>query len=350
MEESPCIVTIGMPVYNGAAFVSKSLCSVLQQTFSGSMEFLVVDDCSTDGTADVVRQVAAAHPRGGIVRVIRHEENRGVGCARNTILDNAKGKYLYFIDSDDEIAPDCIEILLKQAEQHQAEAVYGSIYTVSIEGETVRGVETYVQKHLVFTQENELACYAYQDIHEHLRDYSVNILFLREFLEKHHLRFPPLRFHEDVIFSSNLVPLVTRAVLLPDVTYTYNIRVNSLSNYQGREHISLDEIKQFISIYTDVKEKARQSKGKPYYEARCLRSMTQMFFIVCGALKNRRVITPRLTDSMVRDAMKHPASFTEILRFKKQRLYNLAYYALGTLPAWLTVCLITIVAKTKRIL
>lgn len=350
MTSSPCVVTVGMPVYNGEAFVSRSVLSVLEQTFSGSMEFLIVDDGSSDGTADVIRQVAAAHPRGGIVRVIRHDANQGVGSTRNTILDHAQGKYLYFLDSDDEIAPDCIEKLHAQAERYQAEAVYGSIYTVCIDGETVKGVETYVQSHLVFTHEDELACYAFRDIHEHLRDYSVNILFLREFLEKHHLRFPPLRFHEDVIFSSTLVPLVTRAVLLPDVTYTYNIRTNSLSNYQGREHISLEEIKQFISIYSDVKDMAQLSKGKPYYEARYLRSMTQMFFIVCGALKNRRIISPRLTDGLVKKAMTHPAALSEIIHFRRHRLYNLAYYALGKMPGWLTVLIMTAIAKQKRIL
>ena len=297
MTSSPCVVTVGMPVYNGEAFVSRSVLSVLEQTFSGSMEFLIVDDGSSDGTADVIRQVAAAHPRGGIVRVIRHDANQGVGSARNTILDHAQGKYLYFLDSDDEIAPDCIEKLHAQAERYQAEAVYGSIYTVCIDGETVKGVETYVQSHLVFTHEDELACYAFRDIHEHLRDYSVNILFLREFLEKHHLRF-----------------------------------------------------KQFISIYSDVKDMAQLSKGKPYYEARYLRSMTQMFFIVCGALKNRRIISPRLTDGLVRKAMTHPAALSEIIHFRRHRLYNLAYYALGKMPGWLTVLIMTAIAKQKRIL
>lgn len=71
-------VTIGIPVYNAERFIGRSLGSALMQSF-GSIEFLVIDDCSTDGTLDVVRRLQEEHPRGGDIRIVTQPVNKGVG-------------------------------------------------------------------------------------------------------------------------------------------------------------------------------------------------------------------------------------------------------------------------------
>jgi glycosyltransferase involved in cell wall biosynthesis len=60
---------------------------------------------------EIVRRIISNHPRGKDVRIIEHPKNTGLGATRNTSIDNASGKYLFFMDSDDEIADNCIEIL-----------------------------------------------------------------------------------------------------------------------------------------------------------------------------------------------------------------------------------------------
>lgn len=344
-------VTIGIPVYNVEKYIGKSVLSALYQDFGGNIEILVVDDGSTDKSIDVVRELQSSHQHGSNIHIIRHSENKGVGFARNTILDNAKGQYLLFLDSDDYITKDCIKKLYNQAEKHITDVVYGSVETVTPNGQVKDiGCNYLQQPDVVFTKPDELASFAFHNLHENLRNYVWNTLFRVSFLKEHGLRFPEIRFHEDVIFSTDLVPMVTKGVLLSDVTYYYVIREHSLSNLQGRSSIALDEIKEFISIYTYIKNKNKTLKDKTYYEAKCARSMTQMLFIISGILKNRKVISPVFEYSAIKNAMMHPATFKEILSFKKYRFANLAFYTLGVLPSWMIIGIIMIIAKYKHLL
>jgi glycosyltransferase involved in cell wall biosynthesis len=344
-------VTIGIPVYNVGHYIQKGLESALSQQFQGTIEVLVIDDCGTDFSMNIINEMKETHPNGQHIHIIKHQKNMGVGVSRNDIIKNANGKYLFFLDADDFISLDCINILYSHAEENQSDVVYGSGRTVNHQGEPIDiGMNYLSQPQMIFNKENELASYAFQDTHIHLRDYIVNILFNRSFLLAHHLFFPEIRFHEDVVFSADFVPLVKKAILLPDLTYSHVIRNNSLSNYQGREMIDLKEIEDFISIYTYIKDKNISLKDKPYYEARCARSMAQMFFIISGALKNRHIIKPNLTIRMLKKAMKHPIPLKEILRFKKFKLNNLMYYSIGIMPNMLSVATIFVVAKIKHLI
>lgn len=119
-------VTIGIPVYNVEKYIEKSLTSALVQDFSFPYEIIVVDDRGNDGSMNIVKQVVESHKRGHIVRIIQHEENKGLGEARNTIINNAKGKYLFFLDSDDWMMENALSVLYKVAEESQAEITCGS--------------------------------------------------------------------------------------------------------------------------------------------------------------------------------------------------------------------------------
>jgi GT2 family glycosyltransferase len=96
-------VSVVVPAYNRAASVSRAVDSALAQTLT-DIEVLVVDDASTDATAEVVG--AYDDPR---VRLFQHETNRGGSAARNTGIDHARGTYVAFLDSDDEWLPHKLE-------------------------------------------------------------------------------------------------------------------------------------------------------------------------------------------------------------------------------------------------
>lgn len=100
------LVTVIIITYNRAGTLERAIASVLRQTYP-SLDLLVVDDGSTDRTKDVLAKVQ--DPR---VRTIRHEKNRGITAARNTGLANIKGEWFTFVDSDDEIVPEAIEVLM----------------------------------------------------------------------------------------------------------------------------------------------------------------------------------------------------------------------------------------------
>ncbi len=97
--------SVVIPVYNGAAFVARAVESVLTQTWPAH-EIIVVDDGSTDTTAQVVAELLARHP--GRLRAI-HQGNAGVSAARNTGAQAATGDWLAFLDADDWFYPDRLE-------------------------------------------------------------------------------------------------------------------------------------------------------------------------------------------------------------------------------------------------
>lgn len=90
-------VTIIMPTYNCAPFVREAIGSVLAQTF-GDWELIVVDDCSTDGTAEIAETLASTDAR---IQVVRLTHNSGAAVARNRALEIARGDFVAFLDGDD---------------------------------------------------------------------------------------------------------------------------------------------------------------------------------------------------------------------------------------------------------
>lgn len=144
-----------------------------------------------------------------------------------------------------------------------------------------------------------------------------------------------------------MTPLVSCAVLIPDYTYYYVIRDNSLSNYQYRKEIKLEDIVEFIRVYSYLKDKCIELKDKPYFETRCTKGMILMFYAICGFLKNKDRIVPRLEKKTIKDALKHPLTIKDILTFKNYRLLNIAFYMLGKIPAFLTTSIITTIGKKK---
>jgi glycosyltransferase involved in cell wall biosynthesis len=88
------LVSVVMPVFNTEKFVAEAIESVLSQEAELRLELIVVDDGSSDGSAEAVAKFDS-------VRLLRHEQNRGIGAARNTGVRTAKGEFVAFLDADD---------------------------------------------------------------------------------------------------------------------------------------------------------------------------------------------------------------------------------------------------------
>ena len=105
-------VTIGIPVYNVEKYIRQAIESALAQTFE-SIEFLILDDCGTDSSMSIIREYQQTHPRGKNIRILSKSHNMGIGDARNDIVKEAQGRYLFFLDADDTIVPNTIELMYK---------------------------------------------------------------------------------------------------------------------------------------------------------------------------------------------------------------------------------------------
>ena len=117
-------VSLIFPIYNVADFVKTSLLSALNQSFN-SIEYILVDDCGTDNSMDIVQEVISNHHRKQDVFIYKHTKNLGLSAARNTGLKYATGEYIFFMDSDDEITRDCIELHYNTIVQNRADFSVG---------------------------------------------------------------------------------------------------------------------------------------------------------------------------------------------------------------------------------
>ena len=116
-------VSILVPVYNVGSFIVRCAESLFRQTYK-NIEYIFVDDASPDNSIELLRQVIKKYPeRKDDVTILTHSVNRGLSAARNTAVRAAKGNYVMHIDSDDYIALDGIERMLKYAQKKDADVV-----------------------------------------------------------------------------------------------------------------------------------------------------------------------------------------------------------------------------------
>ncbi len=121
MKLEPPVVSVIVPTYNRAHLITRSIKSVLNQTFQ-DFEIIIVDDASTDNTEDIVRNLE--DPR---IKYVKNEINKGAGASRNKGIKCSAGEYLAFQDSDDEWYPEKLE---KQMDVFNKSGLeYGVVYT-----------------------------------------------------------------------------------------------------------------------------------------------------------------------------------------------------------------------------
>lgn len=123
------LVSVVMPSYNTGKYIAETINSVLAQTFS-SWELLIVDDCSTDDTDEVVMPYLADQR----IRYLKNENNSGAAVSRNRALREAKGKWIAFLDSDDLWMPDKLEKQIQFMEKNGYHFSYTNYAEIDVDG------------------------------------------------------------------------------------------------------------------------------------------------------------------------------------------------------------------------
>ncbi|MBO9556768.1 glycosyltransferase family 2 protein [Cellulomonas sp.] len=218
MSASSPTVTVVLPVFNAAEYVGTALRELLRQTFD-DFEVVVIDDRSTDDTLSLVEQIAADDDR---VRVIGLPTNGGVAHARNAALRAARGRFVWFVDVDDEWSPRFLEIMVENADRLQADVVVcGAEHRFGPALTQREDVARYDDAALLLGRD-AVACIL-------LGSGALwNKLFRREVLTGD--VFPPLRSKSDHGGVIRLLPELRRVATVPETLYTYVQRDGSISN------------------------------------------------------------------------------------------------------------------------
>lgn len=211
-------VSMIIPIYNVQNYIRDSLLSALNQTFV-NIEYILVNDCSKDNSMVIVFDIIENHPRGDNVYIYEHKVNKGLSEARNTGLKKAKGDYIFFLDSDDVITKDCIEIHYNEIIQNHTDytvANYSLIGTKSIHFSTIKN--TGLRSNVLYSFFN--------------REWSVsacNKLYDRMFIDKNGFLFATELLHEDILWSYNLSLKARYITCIQSKTYLYKVRNGSIT-------------------------------------------------------------------------------------------------------------------------
>lgn len=223
-------VSIIIPVYNASSFILDCMESVEKQTMTEGLECILIEDCSKDNTIAVIEDYIKNY-KGQVCFVLQKQDNnQGPSAARNRGIREAKGDYLFFLDADDTIEPDCIELLYGLAKKYDADYVQGR-YNVN---ENVN--------------ENETLCYENENIlprflddrreikrlllnHNKIQFTPHNRLVRRDMVLEHKLFFDEeIAVREDFLWMTFVAKYVERFASCDNPTYCRGYNEDSLTN------------------------------------------------------------------------------------------------------------------------
>ena len=231
-------VSIIIPVYNAEAFIADCINSVFAQT-EQDWELILVDDCSKDNTLEIIQSIINGDVNGnGNFFLLRQERNQGPSAARNRGIREAKGEYVFFLDADDTITPDCIEVLYGLAKQHDADYVQGKYQTsCEHEGLEVQKVQEVQDASLVQKRELPSALSDRKEIkrlllnHNKIQFTPHNRLVRRQMIIDHNLFFnEDIKVREDFLWMTFVAKYVKRFASCDKPTYNRGYNEDSLTN------------------------------------------------------------------------------------------------------------------------
>lgn len=220
-------VSVIIPVYNAEKYLADTLSDVVNQSLK-EIEIICVDDGSTDASPEILRSFQEKDQR---IRIL-HQKNQYCGVARNHGMTVAKGKYLIFWDADDHFLPQCLEKMYEKAEETQAQLVLCDVDEMDDQTKTIISKYHYLNVKLLPDKEPFHKYDIPQAIFNITSNHIWNKLFLREFMEEHHLRFGTGDFSEETMVTQPALFLAKRIACVREKLIYYRSFNRESSIYQ----------------------------------------------------------------------------------------------------------------------
>ena len=219
-------ITIVIPVYNVEPYIEDCLKSVASQTYKGNIECIIVNDCTPDNSCAIIERFIKEYNGNIDFKLLHHSVNRGLSAARNTGIDAATGEYIYFLDSDDEITPDCIELLAEPLKEQKYDFVIGNYET---KGTTKEFPQLLLNEGKVTTNKE----IRHQYFAKQWYMMAVNKMCNIGFINKNGLHFKEGIINEDELWSFQLACTAQSMYAMKECTYMYKVRETSIMGRQN---------------------------------------------------------------------------------------------------------------------
>lgn len=218
-------VSIIIPVYNVSDYIERCLHSVIEQSYT-DVECILVDDCTPDDSIEKCERIISDYKGPICFKILHHRSNRGLSAARNTGTNAATGEYVFFLDSDDEITPDCIKCLIQVTVEHpKVEIVQGA--TISIPYDKYYDTD-YFRHPCYIEDNNELIRYNFFKYGDQLPINAWNKLIKKNVVTDNNIEFLYGLIHEDELWSMQLALVVSNYAITNEPTYIHYVTENSI--------------------------------------------------------------------------------------------------------------------------
>lgn len=226
-------VSVIIPIYGVEKYISDCLNSVMKQSYTNDIECILINDCTKDQSIEIAKNLIENYDGNIDFKIYEHSVNGGLSAARNTGILEAKGDYLYFLDSDDYITPDCIKVLAETAQKFPK----AQIVQAGAEA-TTKGFEYLSLKSTKLKEYTEDKRYIKREmLMAHYPPTAWNKLIKRDWLLKHNLFFKEDLLHEDDYWNFFAAKHVTAYAICKQDTYLYNIRPGSITQAPNERNI-----------------------------------------------------------------------------------------------------------------
>ncbi|MCI8471341.1 MAG: glycosyltransferase family 2 protein [Clostridia bacterium] len=262
------LVSIIVPVYNGEKYIEKCIESINKQTYK-EIEIIVINDGSTDKTKEILEEISMKQKN---MTILNKKENKGTAICKNIGIQHSKGKYIFFVDSDDTITEDAINKMLNLLKKNNGDAIR-TTYRFDYNGKIVKGNEKI--ENIAFAQNRKVELIQ-KFLLDQIHGFCSGVFLLKkDIIIKNNIRFKEdMTIMEDFIFlleiikNSNVIvtsDLVTLYYYQNNAGLTksyqdiekrwYNIKVRLdytikiIQKYKSLEKYQEDSIRYLVSMY-----------------------------------------------------------------------------------------------------
>lgn len=226
------LVSIVIPVFNVSAYIERCLESVVKQTYN-NIECIIVDDASDDDSLVKCERLIAGY-RGDVrFSIIHNDNNRGLSATRNVGVEIAKGEYLFFLDGDDVLMPDCIEKLVRPVKTDSTIDVVSGLYRHFSDVLPTPPIKQKIHAEIDIPSQKEVREFYFGG-----RGYPMvawNKLVNKTFWYQNNLWFKEGILYEDSVWTFNVMKCLQHLYIIPDVTYLHFIRPDSICYGTNKE-------------------------------------------------------------------------------------------------------------------
>lgn len=332
-------VSVILPVYGVAEYIEACTKSLLAQTLE-DVEFLFVDDHGPDDSIAILKRTIEGHPRAGQFRVLTPEHNLGAGMARNFGIPEAQGEYISFIDPDDTVEPDMLEVLYNKAKSIDADICCcymqkcfpdGSNGDMLINPHVAEGPLTHDSRAYVLT---------------HYVSLFASMIYRREMVVQNDILFPEDRAADDSYFVSCVWMKAASVAYVDRPLYHYLIRPGSVTTT-----MQSDKYRKRLTVFSKLMQYAKEHGVYEEYKAELDYMYLKKGYLssVANHVRNSSKPSQAAFDEIYAELLKQVPDYTACRYYRSDLAMRALVFLLRHCPA-LAVPVLRYIIKKKNII